>query len=724
MLEILISSSVLIVVLTLLRVILRGRIRARVQYALWVLVALRLLVPVSLFSAPVSAAAVAAPLEKQIEAYSSERRVTVEYPVTMGRAPDTGEVVHAVARDSVEPLDVLRWVWYGGMALTGAWFCYVNLRMAWRLRRNREILSVDSPLPVYVAQGLASPCLFGLVKPAIYLTEQAASDGEQARQVVAHELTHRRQGDHIWALVRGVCLVVWWFDPLVWLAAALSRRDCELSCDEGTVKALGEDRRYDYGRTLLALATVKPGAATLLCAATTMTGGKSALAERIRSLAKPKNSVPLCIAALMLALIAAGCAFTGGEGPETTPVTEAALPPTATPTPILAEETPPPLPAAQPEEILGAYSDALWRIYDELDAFSYGAAVSLDCADESVAASYRDNCVPTMFCSFADVVHCTDSWTAEYDIPVELAEMPDAQITITSKAGDELYIRSDTDNIYVRRADGTIDCYTGLDSAFMLESLWYWAAAMSAPVIGEEITMPVVSQQLFSLLFPATADFDPNEAAYWYCSDTTVARWMASDWSMHQGPLSVNFADAAYMDTGLAMYNAGDCYIGCTDAAGHPLARWHIVGEAAEADAVTGTAYWNALGDFRAYSQWDTVEIDPADYQPPEGTLAMELPLLAGMLTDMGSWNMRYADRAELPLDEAERSLYLKAADWNMEIWVCDSMDGVLMQTDQYTVFAETPLYTGAELVDVLVAWARDEAALSAAAEAARSGGG
>lgn len=693
MLEILIGSSVLIVVLALLRVILRGCISARVQYALWGLVALRLLVPVSLFSAPVSASAVAAPIEKQIVAYSDERRVTVEYPVTMGRAPDTGEVVQAVARDSVEPLDVLRWLWYGGMALTGAWFCYVNLRMAYRLRKGRKMLSMDAPVPVYVAPRAASPCLFGLIKPAIYLTEQAASDGEQARQIVAHELSHLRHGDCVWALVRGICLVVWWFDPLVWLAAALSRRDCELACDEATVRSLGEALRYDYGRTLLGMATVKTGAATLLCAATTMTGGKSALAERIRSLAKPKNSVPLCIAALVLALVAAGCAFTGGEGPETTAATE-------------------PMSMPQSEEILGTYSDALWRIYDELDAFSYGAAVSLECADESVAASYREHCLPTTFCSFADIVHCTDSWTAEYDIPVELAETPDAQITITSKAGDELYIRSDTDNIYVRRADGTIDGYTGLGSRYMLENLWCWANALSAPLIGEEIVMPVVSQQLFFLLFPASADFDPNEAAYWYCSDTTVAWWMASDWSMHQGTLSVNFADAAYMDTVLAVYNAGDCYIGCTDAEGHPLARWHIVGEAADADTVTGAAYWNALSDFRSYSQWAAVEIEPADYQPPADTLAMELPLMAGTLMDMGSWNMRYVDRAELPLDEAEHSIHLKAADWNLEIWVCDSMDGVLMQTDQYTVFAETPLYTGAELVDMLVAWARDEAAL------------
>ena len=53
-LEVLVSSSVLIAALTVLRFFLRGKISARLQYALWLLAALRLLLPVSLFSSSVS----------------------------------------------------------------------------------------------------------------------------------------------------------------------------------------------------------------------------------------------------------------------------------------------------------------------------------------------------------------------------------------------------------------------------------------------------------------------------------------------------------------------------------------------------------------------------------------------------------------------------------------------------------------------------------------------
>lgn len=46
--EILLTSSILILVLGLLRYLLRGRINLHLQYALWLLVAVRLLVPLSL----------------------------------------------------------------------------------------------------------------------------------------------------------------------------------------------------------------------------------------------------------------------------------------------------------------------------------------------------------------------------------------------------------------------------------------------------------------------------------------------------------------------------------------------------------------------------------------------------------------------------------------------------------------------------------------------------
>ena len=125
--------------------------------------------------------------------------------------------------------DVLRSVWYAGMALMGLWFLATNLVFRARLRRGRERVEYACPPPVYVTDAVETPCLFG---SAIYVTREAAEDPVTLRHSVEHELTHRRHGDQLWAILRCLCLVLHWYNPLVWLAASLSRRDAELACDD------------------------------------------------------------------------------------------------------------------------------------------------------------------------------------------------------------------------------------------------------------------------------------------------------------------------------------------------------------------------------------------------------------------------------------------------------------------------------------------------------------
>ena len=69
--------------------------------------------------------------------------------------------------------------------------------------------------------------------------------------MLTHELTHYRHLDHLWSVLRGVALAVHWWNPLVWLAAACSRRDGELACDEGALRRLGDNERIPYGEALL-----------------------------------------------------------------------------------------------------------------------------------------------------------------------------------------------------------------------------------------------------------------------------------------------------------------------------------------------------------------------------------------------------------------------------------------------------------------------------------------
>ena len=365
--EVLITSSVLILALLALRGIFRRSLSRRVQYALWGLVALRLLVPVNLPAAQHSVLTAAEPVRTAItermetphtlqprqtapsapEAvtpapgggttpgttpgtnHGADPVTTPATPATPVTEPDADPVTPATSAGT-EDTAALRFttaqaltaLWLTGAAAMALWFLIANLRFARFLRRNRKpLVRPDCPLPVYAVEGIPSPCLAGLFRPAVYLTPAVAGDARRERHVLAHELTHARHLDPLWSLIRCLCLTVYWFDPLVWIAAHASRSDCELACDEGALRRLGEGERIPYGETLLSLIPV--GRSDPMLSATTMTAGKRQLRERIRRIASGSRPAAMAVFAVLCAVsILCAATFTGavsaGQRPEGT----------------------------------------------------------------------------------------------------------------------------------------------------------------------------------------------------------------------------------------------------------------------------------------------------------------------------------------------------------------------------------------------------------------------
>ena len=340
MAEWIISSSALILAVVLLRRVLRGRLSPRLQYALWALVLVRLLVPVSFGAAGLSVQN----LVRGADERAAERVVTyvsnaapdlsIPEPVTdlsepeqqlqydqelpaPEHEPDAAEPeTRAETSTPVTVSDILRYAWYAGMAVLALWFLAANI--AFRARLTRSARRMECPgckLPLYVSGAVETPCLFGVVRPSVYLTPGAAADPVTLTHSVEHELTHFRHGDHVWALLRCLCLVLHWYNPLVWLAAALSRRDAELACDEATIKRLGEAERAAYGRTLIGITCgSRP---SLLRTATTMNFGKSGLKERISLIVKrPRTAAWALVILLLAAVFVTGCTFTGAQAAE------------------------------------------------------------------------------------------------------------------------------------------------------------------------------------------------------------------------------------------------------------------------------------------------------------------------------------------------------------------------------------------------------------------------
>ena len=236
---------------------------------------------------------------------------------------DGEHVTHSIEYKSQIPLTpVLKAVWYAGMAVMAVWFLLANLRFLLRLRRSRRPYPVEScPYPVYLTAELPSPCLFGLFHPAVYLTPAAVESPETLRHVLIHETTHARHLDPLWSLLRCVCLAIYWFDPLGWIAAIVSRRDCELACDEGALRQLGESERIPYGQTLLRLIPVAGRPESPMLSATTMTAGKRELKDRVTRIAENRRTVGVALLAVVTAAaLVCALTFTGAK-PSVRPLT-------------------------------------------------------------------------------------------------------------------------------------------------------------------------------------------------------------------------------------------------------------------------------------------------------------------------------------------------------------------------------------------------------------------
>ena len=294
------TVSALIAAVLLVRAVFKTHVPKRMVYALWLVVLLKLCLPGALFSLPVLPAepaaaptqhaalpAQAAPVPAQAAA---QPQVSVRQPASpVPSAP--------------EPLttaQIFQIVWVGGSTLLGLWMLSTWLVFTVRLRKNRRFLGRHGRTRIFVSDTVQSPCLAGLV-PAVYLT-QGALQTDAAELILRHELTHLRHLDFLWSFCRTMAVIIYWWNPFIWLAAVISKRDAELACDEAVAATLSSAQRLAYARAILAQAPRRAAGLSL---------AGPPVRERILFLTKKQRTSVLCvILALLLVISAAGCSIT------------------------------------------------------------------------------------------------------------------------------------------------------------------------------------------------------------------------------------------------------------------------------------------------------------------------------------------------------------------------------------------------------------------------------
>jgi len=306
MLKEVLTVSALIAVVLLVRAIFKNRVPKRMIYALWLVVLLKLCLPGTLVSLPVLPAEDAAAPAQSAE-LPAQTTPVIQQPaqtVTQPQAPAQQPVfpVQETAKPAAKLLttaQILQIVWFSGSALLGLWLFGAWAVFTIRLHRDRRFVGKRGGTCIYVSDAVKSPCLAGLI-PAVYLTQDVLQTDE-AELILRHELTHLRHLDFLWSFFRMAVVVVYWWNPFIWLAAICSKRDAELACDEAVAAKLPESKRLAYARAILAQAPRKTAALSL---------AGPPVKERILFLTKKQRTSVLCvILALLLVVSATGCSF-------------------------------------------------------------------------------------------------------------------------------------------------------------------------------------------------------------------------------------------------------------------------------------------------------------------------------------------------------------------------------------------------------------------------------
>lgn len=279
------------------RLVLRKKASRRALCVLWVLVALRLLLPVSLtVESPVSLQAEEAPVSRAYHAMQ-EARTSVPEEAAPAPAESSGAAAAVVpAEPAAEPVTLrtfvrwLPWIWVIGMGCMAAYMLLSFIWMRLTLRRAEHIRD-----NVYRCTQWSTPFVLGIIAPCIYVPESVSE--EDLPQVLAHERCHIRRWDHVVKPFAFLLLAVNWFNPVLWAAYVLLGRDMENACDEMALKNADAAQRAAYSRALVSCA-----AQPKMAAVCPLAFGEVAVKERVKNVLGYKK--PAIWAAVILAAAA------------------------------------------------------------------------------------------------------------------------------------------------------------------------------------------------------------------------------------------------------------------------------------------------------------------------------------------------------------------------------------------------------------------------------------
>ncbi len=263
----------------LFRVIFKNRISSKLQYLMWWLLILRLLMPVTpdiglhfnlqdmlLKQAHQAELPTPAPVLDVAPASVPSTQSSYE-SVTPAVQPDTDVAPsqHVNPAKNTDWYSIVFVVWLLGAIGFLGWLIFVKLRYYESLQHlmaggPREVYELYGkcckelcvkPLPLWIVNKPMSPGIAFFGEPVLLVPLSLCNDESRLRFALLHELTHKKRGDHYMTLLLNILRAVYWFDPVVHFAFSELRADMESACDSDVLAYIGHEQKRGYLTVIL-----------------------------------------------------------------------------------------------------------------------------------------------------------------------------------------------------------------------------------------------------------------------------------------------------------------------------------------------------------------------------------------------------------------------------------------------------------------------------------------
>lgn len=307
-------ASMLVVCAVLLRKIFKDKLAVQFKYILWVIVFIRLIVPVfpgsklSIFNYIHYASEKPAAIYLDNESYYKVKNNNKHAIFNKIFTDSSKEAVIIEDSKEVNKNLILKYsfrLWLLGMIILAVVHIAVRIIFNIKLILDRKYVEDERTLilekckkraryykniELFESNAVESPCVFGILSPKIlipYNLKEKLSDKDLGN-VFIHEISHIKRKDILRIYLTQIILAVHWFNPFIWYAYKLFREDTELCCDNKVLNKLDNNEVKNYGMTIIKLMSNFSGAHRRT-AAVGAVGSKDENKKRIKMISKYKR---------------------------------------------------------------------------------------------------------------------------------------------------------------------------------------------------------------------------------------------------------------------------------------------------------------------------------------------------------------------------------------------------------------------------------------------------